>query len=291
MDITLYNSCFLVYSSKKESDSFPEQLGKRIACLSITLLTFIFHPLKKLYILRFSILIPHHTHYTIYSLHFKEITISAISKTIFCTPATKTRFYDYIPLSERVHDHCHIRLLRYLEHSEKYYCLLSSEEVLYDKRVWLTILTTLFILSLHMQQDTAFIFHPENDIFYVSSWNNKKELKRHHETLKNGNMYINVNNYVTTGNENRDATQISYLRNSWIKSELIVQHRITELMSLSDKHISPYGRDNPTQCAIITFPATLKKVEQITGEEIANKIRAYYNSKNQRHLKWQFAYK
>lgn len=267
MDIILYNSCFWVYSSEKESDSFPEQLGKRTACLPITLLTFIFHPLKKLYTLEFSVFTPHHTNFTINSLHIKEITITAISKTIFCTPATKIHFYDYISLSEGTHDHCHIHLLRHPEYSEKYYCLLSSEEVLYNKRGWLTILPIFFILSLHMQQDTVFMFHPGNDIFYVPYWNNKKEPKLYHEALKNGSMYINVNNYAKTGNENRDATQISYLRNNKIKSELIVQHQITELMFLSDKHIFPYGRDNPRNVVIITFPATLKKVEQITGKE------------------------
>lgn len=132
------------------------------------------------------------------------------------------------------------------------------------KKAWLTILTILIALPLHAQhtQDTAFIFHfhPGNDFFHASYQNNDKELQRladvleqQHSALENGMMYINVSSYATTGNEKTDATRIAYLCNSRIKSELIVRHRITEQMFLTDKHIvTPYG------------------------SETADKIRAYY---------------
>lgn len=156
------------------------------------------------------------------------------------------------------------------------------------KRSWLPILTILFTLPLYAQhrQDTAFIFRfrPESDFFYVPYRNNDKELQRlddaleqHREALEKGIMYINVSSYATTGNEKRDATRIAYLRNCRIKSELIVRHRITERMFLTDKHTpTPYGRDKLRDVVVVTFPATLEKIEQIAGNETANKIRAYY---------------
>lgn len=156
------------------------------------------------------------------------------------------------------------------------------------KKAWLPILTILFTLPLYAQhtQDTVFIFsfRPGSDFFYVPYRNNGKELQRlgdaleqHREALEKGMMYINVSSYATTGNEKRDATRIAYLRNSRIKSELIVRHRITERMFLTDKHTTtPYGSDQLRNVVIVTFPAALEKIEQIAGNETANKIRAYY---------------
>lgn len=156
------------------------------------------------------------------------------------------------------------------------------------RKAWLTILTILIALPLHAQhtQDTAFIFHfrPGNDFFHAAYQNNDKELQRladvleqQRSALENGMMYINVSSYATTGNEKTDATRTAYLRNSRIKSELIVRHRITEQMFLTDKHIvTPYGSEKLRNVVVVTFPATLEKIEQIAGSETADKIRAYY---------------
>lgn len=156
------------------------------------------------------------------------------------------------------------------------------------RKAWLTILTILIALPLHAQhtQDTAFIFHfrPGNDFFHAAYQNNDKELQhladvleQQRSALENGMMYINVSSYATTGNEKTDATRTAYLRNSRIKSELIVRHRITEQMFLTDKHIvTPYGSEKLRNVVVVTFPATLEKIEQIAGSETADKIRAYY---------------
>lgn len=156
------------------------------------------------------------------------------------------------------------------------------------KKAWLTILTVLIALPLHAQhtQDTAFIFHfhPGNDFFHASYQDNNKELQRladildqQRKALENGIMYINVSSYATTGNEKTDATRIAYLRNSRIKSELIVRQWINERTFLTDKHITaPYGSKKLRNVVVVTFPATLEKIEQIAGSETADKIRAYY---------------
>lgn len=156
------------------------------------------------------------------------------------------------------------------------------------KKAWLTILTILLAFPLHAQhtQDSVFIFHfrPGNDFLHASYQDNEKELQRladvleqQRKALENGIMYIHVNSYATTDNGKRDATRIAYLRNSRIKSELIVRYRITEQMFLTDKHTTaPYGSEKLRNVVVVTFPATLEKIEQIAGNETANKIRAYY---------------
>ncbi len=155
------------------------------------------------------------------------------------------------------------------------------------KRTWLTALMILFALPLWSQrQDTAFIFRfrPGSDIFYVPYRDNETELQRlmrvlteQRKALEDGRMYINVSSYGATGNEQKDATQIAYLRNSRVKSELITRHRITERMFVTDKHLStPYGSEKLRNVVVVTFPATLEKIEQLAGKEPADKVRAYY---------------
>lgn len=156
------------------------------------------------------------------------------------------------------------------------------------KKTWLTILSVLLALPLWAQyiQDTTYIFRfkPGSDAFYVPYQGNETELKQlievlesHLSELQQGTMYIDVSSYATTGNEKQNAVRTAYLRNSRVKSELITRYNITESMFLTDKHIStPYSKDKLRDVVVVTFPASLEKIEQIAGKQAAEKVHAYY---------------
>lgn len=162
------------------------------------------------------------------------------------------------------------------------------------KQAVLALLLCLPVLPLAAQQqpeqaqelsDTVYVFRfvSGNDMFYVPFRDNNPELNRLYSTLKYhidclsaGQMYINVSSYTARGNKSASAERMGYLRNSRVKSELITRMGLTEGMFVTDKVISPtYGRDSLRNVVIVTFPASVEKVEQIAGPEAAERVRSY----------------
>lgn len=154
------------------------------------------------------------------------------------------------------------------------------------KQILLIILLALQAIWLSAQEkaDTTFVFRfvPKEDMFYIPYKGNNAELQRlclvlneNKELLQTGKMYVAVSSYIASGKNMKSDTQLSYLRNSRVKSELITQLDLKESHFVTDRHIrGPYkGKSN---VVVVVVPASAEKVAQIAGEQAAETVRAYY---------------
>lgn len=128
----------------------------------------------------------------------------------------------------------------------------------------------------------VFRFVPGSDVFYVP-WNgNGGELNRllevlgkHRGALDAGKMYVQVSNYAASGSATLTALRMAYMRNSRVKSELIVRAGITEGMFVTDRLIPEAYEDSLRNVVVVTFPASLEKVAEIAGPEAAVRVETY----------------
>ncbi|MCD8182241.1 MAG: hypothetical protein LUE99_03205 [Bacteroides sp.] len=102
-----------------------------------------------------------------------------------------------------------------------------------------------------LPEDTVHVFHfvPGNDTFFVPLKGNDAELNRllhlincYRAQLQSGEMYLGVSSYAATSGSELNATCMAYLRNSRVKSELILRGNVTEKMFVTDRMITaPYA--------------------------------------------------
>ena len=160
------------------------------------------------------------------------------------------------------------------------------------KQTGLLLLLTLLTLPLAAQEatrqesaDTAYIFRfvPEKDVFFVPFSNNQAELNRlctvlteHIDLLRAGRMYICVSSYAATGNAQTSAQRMGYLRNSRVKSELILRAGVTEQMFVTDRRITTPYADSLRNVVVVAFPASVEKIEQLAGPKAAEVVRSYH---------------
>lgn len=160
------------------------------------------------------------------------------------------------------------------------------------KRIGLALLLALSAFPLAAQGQlpseqaaTAYVFRfvPDKDLFFVPFGSNEAELNRlckvlqsHIDLLRAGRMYICVSSYAATGNAQTSAQRMAYLRNSRVKSELILRAGVTEQMFVTDRRIAARYSDSLRNVVVVAFPASVEKIEQLAGEKAAEVIRSYY---------------
>lgn len=156
------------------------------------------------------------------------------------------------------------------------------------RQLWLTALFILFVGILSAQEaiKSYWVFHfvPQKDMFYVPYEGNEAELKdlldvltANMEHLRTSEMYIHVSSYAVSGSVEMSARRMAYLRASRVKSALITKGGITEGMFVSDRLFShACGRDSIyNNVVVVSFPASVEKVEQLAGTAAAAKVRIY----------------
>lgn len=155
------------------------------------------------------------------------------------------------------------------------------------KQLWLTVLLIFSagILSAQETVKSAWIFRfiPQKDMFYVPYKGNEAELDdllgvlaTNMEHLRSGEMYINVSSYAVSGSAKMSARRMAYLRASRVKSALITKGGVTEEMFVTDRLFShAYGTDSIYNVVVVSFPASIEKVEQLVGADAAVKVRTY----------------
>ncbi len=131
--------------------------------------------------------------------------------------------------------------------------------------------------------DTAYVFRfvRGSDMFYVPWQGNSDELARlkdsiaaHRAELADTLMYINVASYAARPGNGLTARRMAYLRNSRVKSELIVHGGTIEQMFITERHLpQAYGPDSLRDVVVVTLPANLQKVERLLGTAATAKIR------------------
>ena len=155
------------------------------------------------------------------------------------------------------------------------------------KRLLFLSLFALLVLPLAAQEaapDSAYTFRfvRGKEMFFVPYRDNAPTLRRLlckldscYMRLDSGYAYVNVTGYIAPETDKAAAHRKGYLRNSQVKSELIVRAKLLERMFVTDKVIIGPAAGGLTDVVIVTFPASLEKVEQIAGREAAQKIIAY----------------
>lgn len=155
------------------------------------------------------------------------------------------------------------------------------------KRFLFLSLFALFALPLAAQETApdstyTFRFVPGKETFYVPYRDNAPVLDRLvrrldscRTRLEGGYAYVSVTGYVTPGADRAAAGRMGYLRNSHVKSELILRARLTERMFVTDRVIVGTAPEGLADVVVVTFPAPVEKVEQIAGREAAEKVLAY----------------
>ena len=157
------------------------------------------------------------------------------------------------------------------------------------KRILFIPFFALFILPLAAQEQPdstgvyIFRFVPEKDIFFIPYRQNESELQRLQDTLKvcmpplnTGRMYVNVSSYAASVGKELSVRRMAYLRNSRVKSHLIICSGLKEEMFVTDRIIPhAYGPDSLRNVVVVTFPATVEKVAAIAGEEAAGRVATY----------------
>lgn len=93
--------------------------------------------------------------------------------------------------------------------------------------------------------------------------------------LRSGYFYVNITGYVPRGTNEAATYRTGYLRNSRVKSELIVRSKLAESMFVTDKVIVGTTAGGLTDVVVVTFPAPVEKVERIAGKAAAEKMLAY----------------
>lgn len=155
------------------------------------------------------------------------------------------------------------------------------------KRLMFLSLFALLVLPLAAQEavpDSAYTFRfaRGKEMFFVPYRDNAPTLQRLvrrldscYTRLDSGYAYVSVTGYVSPQANEAETYRTGYLRNSQVKSELIVRAKLLERMFVTDKVIIGPAAEGVTDVVIVTFPAPVEKVEQIAGREAAEKILAY----------------
>ena len=155
------------------------------------------------------------------------------------------------------------------------------------KRLLLLSLSALPLLPLAAQEampDSAYTFRfvRGKETFLVPYRDNAPTLRRiiHRldscrSQLRNGYFYVNITGYVPRGTNEAATYRTGYLRNSRVKSELIVRSKLAESMFVTDKVIVGTTAGGLTDVVVVTFPAPVEKVAQIAGKAAAEKMLAY----------------
>ena len=155
------------------------------------------------------------------------------------------------------------------------------------KRLLLLSLSALPVLPLAAQEaapDSAYTFRfvRGKETFLVPYRDNAPTLRRiiHRldscrSQLRSGYFYVNITGYVPRGTNEAATYRTGYLRNSRVKSELIVRSKLAESMFVTDKVIVGTTAGGLTDVVVVTFPAPVEKVEQIAGKAAAEKMLAY----------------
>lgn len=158
------------------------------------------------------------------------------------------------------------------------------------KKLLLFIVFTVLLLPLHAQMQEAlpidtlyrFRFVKGKDMFFVPYHGNDVQLDsllrtigRYRTLLQEGKMYISVSSYAATPGEDKSAARMAYIRNNRVKGELVTRGEVTEEMFVTDKVINHAWRDSLFDVVIVTFPASVEKVERIVGKEAAERVRTY----------------
>lgn len=128
-----------------------------------------------------------------------------------------------------------------------------------------------------------FKFVPGNDQFYIPWEGNGealdgllKTIEQNIAYLKAGRMYISVSSYAATGGGDITAERMGYLRNSRVKSELIIRAGVTEAMFVTDRVIrEPYAQSALRNVVVVTLPAGEDKVAELAGAEAAARVAAF----------------
>ena len=155
------------------------------------------------------------------------------------------------------------------------------------KRLLLLSLSALPVLPLAAQEaapDSAYTFRfvRGKETFLVPYRDNAPTLRRiiHRldscrSQLRSGYFYVNITGYVPRGTNEAVTYHTGYLRNSRVKSELIIRSKLAESMFVTDKVIVGTTAGGLTDVVVVTFPAPVEKVEQIAGKAAAEKMLAY----------------
>lgn len=139
--------------------------------------------------------------------------------------------------------------------------------------------------QLQEQPDTAYIFRfvADKDVFYVPFGQNQEELNRlcdvlqaNIDHLRDGRMYVCVSSYAASAGSGLSAQRMAYLRNSRVKSELILRAGITEQMFVTDRCITGAYCDSLRNVVVVAFPASVEKIERLAGAKAAETVRTYY---------------
>ena len=156
-----------------------------------------------------------------------------------------------------------------------------------QKRNLFLSLFVLFVLPLAAQEsvsDSAYTFRfvRGKEMFFVPYRDNVPTLDRLirrleacHARLDSGYIYVSVTGYVSPGKDKAATHRMGYLRNSYVKSELILRAGLTEGMFVTDKVIFGATAGGLTDVVVVTFPAPVEKVERIAGSEAAARVEAY----------------
>lgn len=132
------------------------------------------------------------------------------------------------------------------------------------------------------EADSAYTFRfvAGKDMFYSPWGGNGAELSRllkaidaNREAINDGNMYLCVTSYATTGN--RSTARLRRLR---VKSELITRAHIAEANFVTDRSVSTPYADSLRDVVIVVLPAPVEKVAEIAGSEAAARVEAYIRS-------------
>ncbi|NDW12076.1 DUF3575 domain-containing protein [Bacteroides sp. 214] len=118
----------------------------------------------------------------------------------------------------------------------------------------------------------SFKFLPENDIFYVPSWNNGQELEKlcelisqHDKKIANGEIPIQVTGYCTSLSEETENLKMAKTRSNRVKTELILRANMREENFRTTNHATNYNGMKDVVIVSITIP---KKKQEVVVKEV-----------------------
>lgn len=149
-------------------------------------------------------------------------------------------------------------------------------------------LVAVYPMKAQEKTDTTYLFRfvADKDMFY-SPWNgNGEQLARllkcideNRSAIESGQMYLLVTSYDTDGNAGQPATEVAKVRRNRVKSELIMRGKIKEAHFVTDKSLSEAWTDamgnKLRNVVVVTLPASVGKVAEIAGTEVAARVEAY----------------
>ncbi len=160
------------------------------------------------------------------------------------------------------------------------------------KRILLILLlaTTSLSLAAQEKEDTTFVFRfiADRDMFFSPWKGNEGELarltaciKENRSAIDNGQMYLLVTSYATEGKQRQKAPKVAHIRRSRVKSELITRLGIKEENFVTDpSYLDPYVSDGDSlhNVVVVVIPASVAKVVELAGSDVADKVDAYNRS-------------